>query len=96
MKIFSNLPREEQNTIRLNYKKTNPKSYRYSINLYIIYTLTGLISLASIILSYFKPLIGISLFIISFISLLYILRLLNKSNQKFKDYLASLNIQYKK
>ena len=88
MKEFHKLSKEEQNKIRLSYKKSHNKEYRYSINLFIIYVVLGILGLLSLLyfLLYGNK-YGIYIYLGSFLLLIILVQLLNQSNQSFYKYL---------
>lgn len=94
MKKFKDLSKQEQNNLRKEYKTNYPKQYKYSIHLFIIYTILGLIALSGIVISFTNIFLGITIFFISFLGLIFTLYLLNKSNQEFYKFLNNkgLNI----
>ncbi len=94
MKKFKDLSKQEQNNLRKEYKTNYPKQYKYSIHLFIIYTILGLIALSGIVISFTNIFLGIIIFFISFLGLIFTLYLLNKSNKEFYKFLndKGLNI----
>lgn len=94
MKKFKDLSKQEQNNLRKEYKTNYPKQYKYSIHLFIIYTILGLIALSGIVISFTNIFLGIIIFFISFLALIFTLYLLNKSNKEFYKFLndKGLNI----
>lgn len=88
MKQFHKLSKEEQNDIRISYKKSHNKDYRYSINLFIVYVVLGIFGLLGLIyFLIYGDLLGIYIYFGSFIGLIVLVIMLNQSNKSFYKYL---------
>lgn len=97
MKYFHELDKKAQNNLRREYKNKFPQEYNYSIKLYILYVIIGIITVFSLLLMIFISFkLGLSLFIIGFITLIIIINFLNKSNKPFYDFLTLKGYKNKK
>lgn len=93
-KVFHKLNCKEQNVIRKQYKKECYKEYRYSINLYILYVILGLLSLGGLLFCYINLLWGMVIFALSFIFMIVVIYFLMRSNYNFYKYLNSIGYVY--
>lgn len=88
LKEFKKLSSKEQQIIRKNYKKQHFKEYRKSINLFIFYTIVGILGIISLVIGLLiQNKIFIFLYILIFLILLILLYLLDKSNEPFYKFL---------
>lgn len=89
------MSRKEQNDIRKEYKRECNGAYKYSIHLFILYVVVGIISLISLfITSFCGSYISSIVFLINFTILFFILYFLKKSNCNFYKFLDSKGIIY--
>ncbi len=88
MKSFRALDSKKQNDIRREYKNKCSQEYKYSIHLFILYTILGICSLIGLILIFFAPYTGAIIFITSLIGTGISLYFLSLSNQNFYKFLA--------
>lgn len=96
VKVFHELSSNDQNAIRRKYKKECYREYRYSINLYILYVILGILSLIGLVLCLFNLLWGMVLFTLSFILMIINIYFLSKSNDNFYKYLNKNGYFYDK
>ena len=85
-KYFRNLPKIRQDKLRREYRSKHFKEYSYSIRLFILQILLGILSLSGLIIMFFRPMSGLLIFTTSFIFLLigyYFLELSNYAFYKF-------------
>lgn len=87
MKSFKNLDANKQQGIRREYKNKCSREYKYSIHLFILYTILGIVSLLGLILICFDTMVGSIVFITSFILVGIVLYFLNRSNNNFYKFL---------
>ena len=87
MKSFSELDSNKQNELRREYRDKYEAEYRYSIHLFILYTILGIASLIGLILIFIEPYMGTVLFLTSFIGDVIVLYFLYLSNQNFYKFL---------
>ena len=96
MKKFHSLSSKEQNKIRRDYKNKCKKEYNYSIKLFILYVILGILSIIGMyLLLYTDVMIGSILLTMSLILLGIDLYFLNKSNNSFYRYLKKKGYIYK-
>lgn len=96
MKKFHSLSSKEQNKIRRDYKNKCKKEYNYSIKLFILYVILGILSIIGMYsLLYIDVMIGSILLTMSLILLGIDLYFLNKSNNSFYRYLKKKGYIYK-
>lgn len=96
MKKFHSLSSKEQNKIRRDYKNKCKKEYNYSIKLFILYVILGILSIIGMyLLLYIDVMIGSILLTMSLILLGIDLYFLNKSNNSFYRYLKKKGYFYK-
>lgn len=96
MKKFHSLSSKEQNKIRRDYKNNCKKEYNYSIKLFILYVILGILSIIGMyLLLYIDVMIGSILLTMSLILLGIDLYFLNKSNNSFYRYLKKKGYIYK-
>ena len=85
---FSSLSKDMQNKIRREYRDTCHLDYQYSINLFIIYVILGIICLSGILLICFKYYLeGSLIFSLSFVFMIIDLYFLYLSNLNFYKFL---------
>ncbi len=94
MKSFSKLDCKKQNEIRRKYKKEWSKEYKYSIHLFILYTILGIIAILGLIISFKDLFLGMLIFTLAFILDLIVLYFLYNSNKSFYKFLNKIG--YKK
>lgn len=87
MKSFSELDSNKQDELRREYRDKYEAEYRYSIHLFILYTILGIASLIGLILIFIEPYMGTVLFLTSFIGDVIVLYFLYLSNQNFYKFL---------
>lgn len=87
MESFKRLDKNKQNELRNEYKNKFPKEYRYSIHLFILYTIFGIASLLGLVITYFELYIGMILFIIALCGTVIVLYFLYLSNNNFYKFL---------
>ena len=96
-KIFHDLSKEEQNNIRREYKEKCSRDYNYSIRLYILYVILGIITLlGTIIALYLDVMIGSLIFLLGFIFMIIVIYFLDLSNNKFYRFLKRKGFKYDK
>lgn len=95
-KVFHELPGREQDAIRRKYKEECSKSYKYSIHLFILYVILGILSVLGLLLVSYNFILGLLVFTISFILLIVVLYFLKLSNRNFIKYLKKNNMIYDK
>ncbi len=93
MESFRSLDKNKQNDIRREYKNKCPKEYRYSIHLFILYTIFGIASLLGLVITYFEPYVGMILFLTSFIGAGIVLYFLSLSNNNFFKFLKTKKLK---
>ncbi len=93
-KVFHELSSKEQDEIRRKYKRECSKDYKYSIHLYIIYVILGILSVLGIGLVYYDFMMGLVLFTISFILMGIVVYFLYLSNKNFIRFLKRINMKY--
>lgn len=92
--VFHDLSFKEQNEIRRKYKKECYKDYRYSIKLYILYVILGIIALGGLAITIVNYFLGLLIFTISFIMMIINIYFLKLSNLKFFKFLKKNNYKY--
>ena len=93
MKSFSELDSNKQDELRREYRDNYAKEYRYSIHLFILYTILGIVSLVGLIVIFYEPYIGTILFVTSFILTGIVLYFLCLSNQNFYNFLKKKKLK---
>ena len=93
MKSFSELDSNKQDELRREYRDNYAKEYRYSIHLFILYTILGIASLIGLILIFIEPYMGTVLFLTSFIGDVIVLYFLYLSNQNFYKFLKKKKLK---
>ncbi len=93
MKSFSELDSNKQNELRREYRDKYEAEYRYSIHLFILYTILGIASLIGLILIFIEPYMGTVLFLTSFIGDVIVLYFLYLSNQNFYKFLKKKKLK---
>ncbi len=94
IKVFHKLNFKEQNAIRNQYRKECYKEYKYSINLYILYVILGILSLGGLLFCYINLLWGMVIFTLNFIFMIVVLYFLIRSNYSFYKFLNSIGYVY--
>lgn len=95
--VFHELSKKEQNDIRRKYKAECSNHYKHSIHLYILYVLVGIVALLGLVVMNFYTIFwGSVIFGISFLLLIFIIRLLNQSNYYFYEFLKENHMIYDK
>lgn len=96
-KIFHELSKAEQDNIRREYKEKCSREYNYSIRLYILYVILGIITLISLVIAlYLDTMLGSILFILGIIFMLITIYFLNLSNNSFYRFLKRKGFKYDK
>ncbi|MGN1370836.1 MAG: hypothetical protein ACI4XM_00945 [Candidatus Coprovivens sp.] len=96
-KIFHELSNCKQNDIRREYKLLCKDSYNYSIRLYVLYVILGILSIIGLIISlYIDLMIGSIIFVLSFILMIINIYFLNLSNKSFYKFLKKKGYKYDK
>lgn len=93
MKSFRELDSNKQDELRREYRDNYAKEYRYSIHLFILYTILGIVSLIGLIVIFYEPYIGTILFVTSFILTGIVLYFLCLSNQNFYNFLKKKKLK---
>lgn len=89
---FRKMDKHMQNSLRREYKLRYTDEYNYSIQLFCLYTASGIFSLLSLAYAlFFNYKLGFAFFIAFFITLMIILNYLKKSNQAFYTFLEQLD-----
>lgn len=94
IKYFHDLSRNEQQEIRKKYKNECLRDYEYSIRLYVIYVILGIIAVLGLFLILVTEILGGVIFILSFIFMIINIYFLNKSNENFYRFLKKNGYQY--
>ena len=96
-KIFHELSKVEQDNIRREYKEKCSREYNYSIKLYILYVILGIITLISLVIAlYLDTMLGSILFVLGIIFMLITIYFLNLSNNSFYRFLKRKGFKYDK
>ena len=90
LKECHKLDKKEQNEIRASYKKNHPKEYYYSIRLFILYCIVGVVGILGLFSDvYYSKMNGLYIYFFSFLLLVLCVLLLNQSNEPFYKYLEN-------
>lgn len=95
-KVFHELSCKEQNDIRRKYKEECNREYRYSINLYILYVILGIICVIGLFVCFLNILWGMVIFTLGIILMIIDIYFLKRSNDSFYKYLKSIGYVYDK
>lgn len=96
-KIFHELSKAEQDNIRREYKEKCSREYNYSIRLYILYVILGIITLISLVIAlYLDTMLRSILFVLGIIFMLITIYFLNLSNNSFYRFLKRKGFKYDK
>ncbi len=96
-KIFHELSKVEQDNIRREYKEKCSREYNYSIKLYILYVILGIITLISLVIAlYLDTMLGSILFVLGIIFMMITIYFLNLSNNSFYRFLKRKGFKYDK
>lgn len=94
-KIFHSLTSKEQNEIRREYKESCKNDYDYSIRLYIIYVVLGILTLIGFVIMFFIDLmLGSIIFSLGLILMIIVIYFLDRSNEKFYKFLKRKGYRY--
>lgn len=94
--VFHDLSLKEQNEIRRKYKKECYEDYRYSIKLYILYVILGIIALGGLTIIFVNYFLGLLIFTISFLMMIVNVYFLKLSNLNFFKFLKKNNYIYER
>lgn len=95
--IFQDLSNEKQDELRREYRETYPDNYKYSIRLYILYIILGIITLAGLFVAIKVDLmVGSLLFVTGFIFMGMVIYFLCRSNNPFYIFLNRKGYVYSK
>ena len=92
---FRTLSKENQNTLRSEYRRVNREHYNYSILLFIMFSIFGILILLGILTCLFDVMLGSLLAVLSLIGFIITSYFLYRSNDKFVRFLNRKGYKYK-
>ena len=92
---FRTLSRENQNILRSEYRRVNREHYNYSILLFIMFSIFGVLILLGILTCLFDMILGSILSTLSLIGVIITTYFLYRSNDKFVRFLNRKGYKYK-
>ena len=92
---FRTLSKENQNTLRSEYRRVNREHYNYSILLFIMFTIFGVLILLGILACLLDVMLGSLLAVLSLIGFIITTYFLYRSNDKFVRFLNRKGYKYK-
>lgn len=92
---FRTLSKENQNTLRSEYRRVNREHYNYSILLFIMFTIFGVLILLGILACLLDVMLGSLLAVLSLIGFIITSYFLYRSNDKFVRFLNRKGYKYK-
>ena len=92
---FRTLSKENQNTLRSEYRRVNREHYNYSILLLIMFTIFGVLILLGILACLLDVMLGSLLAVLSLIGFIITSYFLYRSNDKFVRFLNRKGYKYK-
>ncbi len=92
---FRTLSIENQQTLRREYRSLNREHYNYSILLFIMFSIFGVLILLGILTCLFDVMVGCLLAVMSLIGFIITTYFLYRSNDKFVRFLNRKGYKYK-
>lgn len=92
---FRTLSKENQNTLRREYRRLNREHYNYSILLFIMFSIFGVLILLGILTCILDLMVGCILSTLSLIGFIITSYFLYRSNDKFVRFLNRKGYKYK-
>ena len=92
---FSTLSKENQQTLRKEYRRVYREHYNYSILLFIMFSIFGALILLGILASILDMMLGTLLSVLSLIGFIITSYFLYRSNDKFVRFLNKKGYKYK-
>ena len=92
---FSTLSKEEKQVLRFQYRKTHIAHYNYSIVLFVMFSIFGILILLGILTCLLDVMIGSLLSVLSLIGFIITTYFLYRSNDKFVRFLSKKGYKYK-
>ena len=92
---FRTLSKENQNTLRREYRRVNREHYNYSILLFIMFSIFGVLILLGILVCLFDVMLGSLFAVLSLIGFIITSYFLYRSNDKFVRFLNRKGYKYK-
>ena len=92
---FRTLSRENQDTLRREYRSTYREHYNYSIRLFVLFSICGILILLGIILFMWDTMVASLIATIGLIGFIMSAYFLYRSNDKFVRFLNRKGYKYK-
>lgn len=92
---FRTLSKENQQSLRREYRSKNREHYNYSILLFIMFSIFGILMLLGILTCLFDVMLGSLLAVLSLIGFVITTYFLYRSNDKFVRFLNKKGYKYK-
>ena len=92
---FRTLSKENQQSLRSEYRRVNREHYNYSILLFIMFSIFGVLILLGILTCLFDMMLGSLLAVLSLIGFIITTYFLYRSNDKFVRFLNRKGYKYK-
>ena len=92
---FRSLSKENQQTLRKEYRTLNREHYNYSILLFIMFSIFGALILLGILACILDVMVGTLLAVLSLIGFIITAYFLYRSNDKFVRFLNRKGYKYK-
>ena len=92
---FRTLSKDNQNILRSEYRRVNREHYNYSILLFIMFSIFGVLILLGILTCLFDMMLGSLLAVLSLIGFIITTYFLYRSNDKFVRFLNRKGYRYK-
>ena len=92
---FRTLSKENQQSLRIEYRRVNREHYNYSILLFIMFSIFGVLILLGILTCLFDVMLGSLLAVLSLIGFIITTYFLYRSNDKFVRFLNRKGYKYK-
>lgn len=92
---FQTLNKENQNELRCEYRRSNREHYNYSILLFIMFSIFGVLILLGILVCLLDVMLGSLLALLSLIGFIITSYFLYRSNDKFVRFLNRKGYKYK-
>ena len=92
---FHTLSKDKQEVLRREYRRTYKEHYKYSILLFILFSIFGTLILLGILSCIFDVMIGCILSTLSLIGFIIVTYFLYRSNDRFVRFLNRKGYKYK-
>ena len=90
LKEFHKLTKDKQQDLRKEYRSKHKKEYQYSIRLFIVYSVIGIVGLLGLFVHFtYGDIKGLYIYTFAFFALIICIYLLNKSNEPFFKFLKN-------